>query len=206
MNDYSFIASWASKATWSIREAAYLVNKLDPMLQEIEISETSFSPVSKVFYWLKKEYKRGKLYRVGGTDEEPRFSPGSLLRDLNSRGSHICKIPDQLWHNYHEPEKVFGPHKINLQSVPYYRGAALAIWSIHSHLTKPEVADMLTNLPKLVSDIRLAPWSAVTIANHLKGLSPNKAGRPPKKSGPVPKIDLAEILKNKSDWKIGLDC
>ena len=193
MTNRHFLDSWVLQATWSIREAAYLVNEQDPLSSDIEISPHYASPVSKTYYWLKKEYDRDRLLMVAGTDDEPRFSPGTLIRRLVEKGR---KISPRLLRANEKQGQVTGPHQINLEAVVVYRKAAHQLWSRHPNLTLDHAADVLTGLPSHMTSVALPTRSPVTIKNYLKGLSPNRAGRPRKSSTVMEEIDLAEIVKN----------
>ena len=193
MTGHQILESWAFQATWSIREAAYLVNEQDPLSSNIEILATSTSPVSQTYYWLRKEYEKGNLIKVDGTDEEPRFSPGTLMRRLIEEGRHVSSRIQSVYDNR---GKIKGPHKINLEAILVYRKAAKLIWDQHPKLTLSHMAKVLTGLPSHMTSSALALRSRVTIKNYLKGLSPNKPGRPPKGSTNTKEIDLAEIVKN----------
>ena len=144
MTDRQFLESWVLQATWSIEEAAFLANEQDPLSSGIEISPHYASPVSKTYYWLKKEYDRGRLWKVAGTDDDPRFSPGTLMRRLVEKGR---KISPRLLRANEKQGQVTGPHEINLRAVVEYRKAAHQLWGRHPNLTLDQAADVLTGLP-----------------------------------------------------------
>lgn len=97
------------------------MNEQDPLSAGIEISPQSTSPVSKTYYWLKKEYDRGRLWKVAGTDDDPRFSPGTLMRRLVEKRH---KVSPRLLRANEKQGQVTGPHRINLEAVVIYRRAA----------------------------------------------------------------------------------
>ena len=200
MTAHKFIESWVFLATWSIREAAYLVNELDPLCSGIEISAKFANPVSKTYYWLKKEYLTGNLTKVAGTDDEPRFSPGTLMRRLSEKGH---SVPSRIQTAYDNRGQTTGPHKINLEATPIYRMAASLIWDQYPTVTLWQMADVLSGLRSYMTSSALPSRMPVTIRKYLKGLSPNKPGRPKGGTDPV-EVDLAEIGKN-MDLEMGPD-
>jgi len=193
MNGEDFFDYWAAMATWSIKEAAYLVNNLDPLKSEVTISPTSPSPVSKAYFWLMKEYKKGNLTQVAGSDREPRFSPGTLIRRLKE-GLKL-KIPKLLEAKYGSPGQWHPSHKQSAMAKYVYRAAAKLIWDNRPSVKLSEMAELLTGLPMHKTNVALPTRSHVTIRNYLKGMSPNKAGRPQKHQQELPPIDLAAIAK-----------
>ena len=192
MTTDNFIEAWAFKATWSIREAAYLVNEQDPLCSEIEISDKFTNTVSKTYYWLMKEYLKGSLTKVAGTDDVPRFSPGTLMRRLSEKGHSVSS---RIQTAYDNRGHTTGPHRINREATPIYRMAAKLGWDQNPKATLSQMADALTWLPSYMTSTALPSRSPVTIKNYLKGLSPNGPGRPKGGTSPV-EIDLAKIVKN----------
>ncbi len=190
--DHSFLDAWSLKATWTIKEAALLVNEFDPLTATVEIDPKSASPVSRVYYWLTKEYKKGALWPLVGSEDDARFSPGTLMRRLNERGLHVSK---RLSDAYERRGKITGPHKMNLECVIVYRQAAKMIWENYPGLSRESVAQILTALPSHIKNQPLPGRSMATIRRYLKGFSPNKPGRPPKKAKPEQTVDLAAIAE-----------
>jgi len=191
MTGHKFIESWAFVATWSIQQAAYLVNEQDPLSSSIEISDTSTSPVSKTYYWLMKEYAKGNLVRAGGTDVEPKFTPGTLMRRLVEKGHPVSSRIQSAYDNRGQTK---GPHKINLEAKLIYRMAATLGWDQNPKATLSQMADALTWLPSYMTSTALPSRSPVTIKNYLKNLSRNGPGRPKGGTSSVA-IDLAKIVK-----------
>ena len=101
---------------------------------------------------------------------------------------------------YDKQGHITGPHRMNLEAVVIYREAAKLIWDKYPKMTLTQVADELTGLPSYMTSSALSPRSPVTLRNYLKGLSPNKAGRPAKGSAVTEAINLAEIVKIMT-WK-----
>jgi hypothetical protein len=195
---------WAAKATWSIREAACLVNDVDPTDSTIKILPKSISPVSKIFYWLQKEIEHGHLTKVAVSDDEPRFSPGTIMRSLKERGPGTIlgsqrkkgwDVPKSLETAYNNHGKVKGPHKLNLEGILIYRRAAELGWRICPEMTKETMAKRLFDLPHHCENYKLPTVKVATIRKYLKGIGSTKAGRPRKGTQAAAAIDLAEIAK-----------
>ena len=97
------------KATWSLEEAAHLVRDVNPVTQSVVLSDVSSHPVSLTYFWLKKEYLKGDLMRVSGNEENPRFSPGTLMRRLETKDQFVSPIVRKLYdaaHGHRGPKSV----------------------------------------------------------------------------------------------------
>ena len=82
MADEPDILKLIRKASWSLKEAAHLVHEINPNTNPVELKGTSDHPVDRTYVWLKKEYGKGRLYAAMGDAENPRFSPGTLMRHM----------------------------------------------------------------------------------------------------------------------------
>jgi len=195
MADYSYLEHWADKATWSLEQAALLVNEIDPDLPPIPTFEPeSASPASRVFFWLKKEWQKGTLSSVTKSDSgEPLFSPGTLVRRLVERGKHT--ISARLRKAVERPESAPGPSKRNRKAKLRFLHAAQLIWEDHPHMTAKKMAEWLEKLPSFVHSDRLPSFSRITIRKYLIGRGPHAAGRPSERSQRSAHIDLVSYAK-----------
>ena len=79
-----FMWKGITKATWTLKEAAYYVNEEDPDYSEKKISPQASNNVSKTYMWLLQEVSQNKLHPIpyGDEDEKTIFSPGAIMRHI----------------------------------------------------------------------------------------------------------------------------
>ena len=106
-----------------------------------------------------KEYAKGDLVKAGGTDVEPKFSPGTLMRRLVEKG---YPVSSRIQSAYDKKGHFRGPHTINLEAIVDYRRAAKLIWDQYPKLTIPQMADVLRLYAK---------WSLARIEVAKRGLA-----------------------------------
>ena len=178
------------RATWSLEEAAHLVHEVNPDTNPMKLSETSSDPVSKTYYWLKKEYGRGRLYNVSGTELEPRFSPGTLMRHLDKNGRYVSKV---VWDFYNAANAQKRDTSSSKHDRKVYIKAAKLIWAEHPLRPALTVAEDLVGLPLYFTNNYLGTYDKATIRKWLRGLGPRKVGRP--KKGGVAETGSSDLKK-----------
>ena len=154
------------RATWSLEEAAHLVHEFNPDTNPVELSETSSDPVCRTYYWLKKEYGNGRLYNVSGTELEPRFSPGTLMRHLEEKNHYVSKV---VWNIYGAAHG----QKQDTKSSAYYReiyvNTAKLIWAEQPNRHTTYVVENLIDLPRHFTKFYLPTYAKSTIRKWLRG-------------------------------------
>jgi hypothetical protein len=125
MNKPEELMKYVLKATWSLEEAAHLVHERDPEISHVEINEHSTSPVCKTYFWLKKEYEKGLLHRLSGSESDPRFSPGTLMRHLKDQGHFVSAPVRKIYDASHGTP---GPKLSSGEAKDIYRSTARIIW------------------------------------------------------------------------------
>ncbi len=184
------------QSTWSLKEAAHLVHSVNPVKNPAVIVDTSDDPVSRTFYWLKKEFEKDRLYPIGDDDENPRFSPGTLMRHLEEKGHYVSP---GVRHMYDAAHGHYGMSSINSDTREVYVSAADLIWEDDPDRPAATVAKELIDLPNFFTKYRLLRPSPDTIRKWLRGRGPGKKGRPKGgKSSNAGKPDIAAIGKKLS--------
>ena len=197
MNKPEELMKYVLKATWSLEEAAHLVHERNPVILPIEIDENLANPVCKTYFWLKKEYERKRLFRLAGSESDPRFSPGTLMRHLEDHGhfvsAHVRKV-------YDASHGTPGPKLSSGEAKDIYRSVAKIIWKQCPNLTSAQMGKLLVDLPQHFAKRYLPSYASGTIRKWLKGRGPGKPGRPKKISDdePIPDLKLvaAQLEKN----------
>ena len=184
-------------ASWSLKEAAYYVHNLDPTCPDVEIQPRSTSLPSKTYFWLEKELSKGRIHPViDDGDEEPRFSPGTIMRHLDDKEKYFHKPVLNAYNNHGVSP---GPSAANTKAKYIYMKAAKLIHAQYPSLPKTQVAKLLKQLPARMGDKSLPPYKAATIRKYLSTLDwPSKGGRPPKSEKIEPHIDWAALVKELS--------
>ena len=163
------------RSTWSLQEAAHLLLERHPVTHAVELSPTSSDPISRLYYWLKKEYEKERLKPNATQDGEPRFSPGTFIRHMNIRGRRCSAAVVKL---YDAANGNYGDASVFANSREVYRAAAKLVWRQHPNLSKTQMAKVLLALPTLFQDRYLAPVGAETIRrNYLNDMGSSKRGR-----------------------------
>jgi len=177
MNKEGALYEWVIQATWSLEECAHLIHQLNPEMDAIELSDTSNHPVCRTFYWLKKEFEKGRLHHISGDLHAPRFSPGTLMRHLEEKGHYVSQRIRNFYDAAHGHQ---GKSDQISNSRPVYIQAAELIWKEHPHWSATRVSEELGNLPNYFTKNSLSAVSVDTIRKWLKGKGPNagKGGRP----------------------------
>ncbi|MBK1670017.1 hypothetical protein CKO28_18445 [Rhodovibrio sodomensis] len=187
-----FLAAWATAPTWSLREAALLLHGHDPDREDVPIGEKIKTPVSQTYYWLKKEYITGQLTAVAGTDDEPRFGPGTIIRRRLAKRYHVSPKLHEAWEN---GGHLSGNASQAEMAFYHYRLAAQTIWQDHPEITLDEMAQLLAQLPHYTGTDVIPPRAPETIkGKYLTGISPRHRGRPSKKE-PTGDINLAAVAQ-----------
>lgn len=181
---------WCETSTWTIKEAAFLINGYDPADTKVEISPSSKHPVSQTYYWLRKEEGQGKLFAVTDKKGEQSYSPGTLMRRLKKKKKGV---KEKVFAAYELKSKHVGPHNQSVDAKATYRAAAEEAWKEIPNLTSQDLADVLTELPKYLQDHSLANRSTSTIRKYIKNLSPMPSGRP--KTGSTADPSQVNLLK-----------
>ncbi|MBT3786826.1 MAG: hypothetical protein HN725_18300 [Alphaproteobacteria bacterium] len=169
------LVSLVLQSTWSLEEAAHLVHSINPIANPIALEENSVAPVSRTFYWLKKEFGRNRLYQIAGDDSSPRFSPGTIMRHLEERG-HLVSPP--VRHIYDAAHGHFGMSNVLPDPKEIYIAAAKLIWLDYPDRPSSKIAKDLVGLPQFFSKNTLQWVPKETIRKWLTGLGPRKKGRP----------------------------
>lgn len=181
------------RATWSLEEAAHLVHGVNPAKHPVDLSdETSTDPVCRTYFWLKKENGRERLYRVGGDEENPRFSPGTLMRHLSKNRHYVSREVLRIYDTAHGQR---GDKALMAEAREIYRTAAALIWKDDPALPAARVAELLSNLPNEFTKNWLAPVTIGTIRKWLRGRGPGRVGRPPSRGKEVAEPDLGKIAE-----------
>ena len=180
------------KATWSLQEAAHLVHGVNPVKDTVEISETSSHSVSRTYFWLRKEFIKGRLTQVGGDAASPRFSPGTLMRHLNDKGRFVSPEIRQMYDAAHGQ---WGPKGLVAEAKGHYLRAAELFWKDDPDMPSARVAEVLVNLPSEFSKNYLPRFAVSTIRKWLRGKGPGKPGRPRSGGKKSVEPDLGKIAK-----------
>ena len=175
MSDEKELRQLVLLSTWSLEEAAHLVHSVNPLKNPVDLEETSGAPVSITFFWLKKEFGKDRLFRIGGDDATPRFSPGTIMRHLKEKGHHVS---GRVWRMYNAAHARIGKSSIIPDSRKVYMDAAELIWAEYPNRTASAVAKDLARLPQEFSKNKLDWVSPETIRKWLTGLGRGKKGRP----------------------------
>jgi hypothetical protein len=187
-----FLSAWATAPTWSLREAALLLYGHDPDREDVPIGEKIKTPVSQAYYWLIKEYKNGQLVAVGGTADEPRFGPGSVIRRRLEKRYHVDRNLREAWEN---GGQLSGNAAQAATAFYHYRLAAQTIWQTNPKITLDEMAQLLAQLPNYTGTDVFPPRAPETIkGKYLTGISPRHRGRPSKKEQ-TEHVDLAAVAQ-----------
>jgi hypothetical protein len=197
MNKPEELMKYVLKATWSLEEAAHLVHERDPEISHVEINEHSTNPVCKTYFWLKKEYEKGRLHLLAGCESGPRFSPGTLMRHLKEHGHYVAASVRRLYDTSHG---IPGPKLSSEKVRETYRAAASFIWQQCPNLPKVQMSNLLVGLPQVWTKGYLPSYASGTIRKWLKDIGPSQPGRPKKISDdePIPDLKLvaAQLEKN----------
>ena len=181
------------QATWTIREAAYLVNNKNPDTSEIEISDKGSDKISSTFVWLMKEYKLGRLHPYKGSGDSAQFSPGTLMRHLKEKGH---KVSGSVWKEYNQRHAQLAGSDVITEVKKTYVDAAFFVWEQYPNYTITRVARELQELPSYIPDKILDRPAVDTIRRWLTGMGPNKPGRPKKNANTAEgKLILTDIVK-----------
>jgi hypothetical protein len=179
---YPYLDMYAKMATWSLEEAALLVNNLNPMLEEL-----TFDPASYAYYWLRKEHEKDLNSVTTGQDGEPRFSPGTIVRRLLKKGKYVSPMLRKALDRVARDSTYC--------KARYLKAAALILQD-HPNLPLTVVAEYLEDLPRHVEGVPLPRRSAVTIRKYLRNSGHHHvAGRPPKAVSTAVLVDLAKVAK-----------
>jgi hypothetical protein len=187
-----FIFDWVKKATWSIREAAYLVNEYDPNDPVIEIDMQSGHPVSKAYVWLIKELNDGHLHPIAGEGDEARFSPGTLMRRLKEEDKAVS---EGVFNLYQKESAHPGQQPGINSSRVIYRDAAKLVLEDYPFATGLQLAVALELLPSRLPHMELKPIAVATRRNYLKGIVKNGPGRPKKDEQVDVLIDWPKLVE-----------
>ncbi len=186
------LVSVVLKATWSLEEGAQLVHAVNPVTKSVELSDQSNDPVNRTYIWLLKEHQRGRLQRVKGDQENPLFSPGTIMRHLQTHQHYVSDEVERIYHAGHgrrEPSQLRGGAK------KVYLCAAELVWKDHPNMPASRVAEHLAELPRAFTKNRLDWFATSTIRKWLHGKGPGKAGRPPSTSEGFADPDLGKIAE-----------
>ncbi|MBB3066651.1 hypothetical protein [Limibacillus halophilus] len=177
-----------TKATWTLREGAHLVHMKDPESEPAKINPNSSDVVSRTYFWLKKQYKKGLLIAVDGDAKNPKFSPGTLMRSLETHDHYVSREVRRIYDAAHANA---GHVESNAQVKETYVAAAMALWKDKPNLPAARMARVLSQ----ANSSFLAPRSENTIRKWLRGHGLCKVGRPPKQlNSGDPAFDLEEVL------------
>ena len=183
------------QATWSLEEAAHLVHTVNPVTQPVELSEISIKPVARTYFWLKKEFGKDRLYAIGGDEQTPRFSPGTIMRHMEAEGRFISKEVRDTYNAAHGHPGLAGTYS---DSKRIYLEVAELIWKIHPDKPAAQVANELVDLPDKYSKRELRPYAASAIRKFLNGKGPGKVGRPRTGKKNTDKIDIGVLAAKHS--------
>lgn len=142
-----FKIKWSRMPTWSIYEAAALSCGKDPDLDECKVGPEEVNPVSKRYYWLCNQSKKGGLGPNFGDNEsfsKIRHNTGSMLRRLEEHFSCYKDIRKTLDYMYQAP---YGINHTKFVSRSTYREAGCLIFKKYPLATKGQVAKVLVDLP-----------------------------------------------------------
>ena len=180
------------QATWTIKEAAYLVNNQNPDSPEIEISDTGSDKISSTFVWLTKEYQKERLHPYKGSGDSAQFSPGTLMRHLKDKGHYVS---ESVWKEYNKQHAQSTDSDVKIDTKKLYVDAANLIWEQCPDYPASQVGQALQELHSHIPKKPLKPPTVDTIRKWLKGKSPYGRGRP-KKSLNTDKCkpDLTEVV------------
>ena len=180
------------QATWTLREAAFLVNNEHPCKSDFEPDREATDDISYIYYWLKRQYKSGKIIASEGEGDSAIFTPGTLVRYLVERKKKVSSYVLRV-HGERSSEASVGKKIKNVEVV--YIAAAQLGWKQCPGHTATQMAELLRELPIHIPE--LGDRKANTIRKWISGLVPKKPGRPKKiANAEVCSVDLKEVVKN----------
>jgi hypothetical protein len=177
-------------ATWSIKEAAFLVNGLHPNYHSIELNAESDDPVSRTYYWLRKEEGKGRLFKILEQDGVARYSPGTLMRHLTNSGRYVNK---SIWNQYDVLNGCPPGQHVSQEAKAIYLAAAKVIWTLWPDRPAATVAADLFELHTFYKREHLPLVSHETIRGWLRTIKSGNKGRP-RKIVADQHVDLKEIV------------
>ena len=164
-------------ATWSLCEAAYYVHNLDPLESKRALDPKSRYPPAKTYFWLIKEYRRGRLPNVVDDLANPRFTPGTLMRCLNDNDKPFNR---SVLSAYMKHGDGTGPSSKNKNAKFLYKKAATEIRALYPDLRKGQIVTLLTELPVHYDSELPLIYQPITIRKYINDLWKGDPGRPKK--------------------------
>ena len=184
------------QATWSIKEAAHIVHGKIPSKNPNTPSETSSDAVSRTYYWLKKEFEKGRLHPIGEDEKNPRFSPGTIMRHMKEKKRHVSQEVLNVYDSAHSHQ---APRGLNPKTKKIYIDAAKLAWKENPDLIAADMAKFLLNLPNHYTKKYLLHYAESTLRKLLRGLGPGKVGGPPSTSTKSVQPDWAKVVTKLDD-------
>lgn len=187
----AYMIRWLTKPSWDLREAALLLNGLDPDSSPMIPDGRSSHPVDVCYFWLQKEV--GK--KDGLSLYEGRSSPGDIMRHVVKHNYTCPPAFRKLWDALRNGKNLGGVMAKASWAV-YLDAIELAVKS-HPKISKAQLALDLASLPQYYSfpnGHKLMAYSEQTLLRKLRNSLPDKkAGRPRKESGG--QVDMAAIAQ-----------
>ena len=184
------------QATWSIKEAAHIVHGKIPSKNPNTPSETSSDAVSRTYYWLKKEFEKGRLHPIGEDEKNPRFSPGTIMRHMEEKNHYVSQKVLKVYASAHSHQAPMG---WSPKAKKIYIDAAKLAWKENPDLLAAHMAKFLIDLPNYFHKHYLPSYGESTLRKLLRGLGPGKVGRPPSTSTKSVQPDWAKVVTKLDD-------